>query len=303
AIRLAHSAHRHAGYPCIVVQPSHNDHPSLDHPLLLRLRTPEALLPLCGTVGPADGYGWRRMQLHKWELWRTLSTLGLHIFAIDTDWMFRAADPVPSLLALPFDLYSYYDARPCCMLNTGATFLRSTPVTRALVLRAHNRSFGGWEQAVFSEELFLNREFASLRCCRTGCGRATLRAFPGHALAFVESHRNEAMNHTKQLLRREIEGPDACDNSSAPRYTLPPPNSSHHHFAWNPHASGWNTEIRGSGGGGGEWRGGGSHRYNEYQSKMSVGALAWGSRNRCNCHVFPREERLLCNALDPTFKV
>ena len=54
-------------------------------------------------------------------------------------------------------------------LNVGIMWVRSTNGTRELSRRAENRSWVGWEQQVFNEELNFREELASVRCCHTTC--------------------------------------------------------------------------------------------------------------------------------------
>ena len=186
----AESAHR-TGFSCIVVQPF-DRFEQLWHQYLEVLPVPSPpLLP--GAVWCNDTlrhqYGWRRSQLHRVRLWRVVLEHGFDLLAMDLDHEVADVNPVAflHLLHAPAERYSIFAATPSSQrpapsdvvavwdgpgsryLNVGIMWVRSTVGTRELSRLAENRSWVGWEQQVFNEELNFRAELLAVRCCHTAC--------------------------------------------------------------------------------------------------------------------------------------
>ena len=233
---LARSA-ASVGFPCVVVMPF--DHfPELDGPLISALPVPSPpLLPRmiwCTDPKLRNQYGWRRSQLHRARLWRVVIHLGLDLLAMDLDHMLGPRSPVPWLHSvyapaemfaslpatanaerpMPADVVAVWDGPGSRYLNVGIMWMRSTASTRALTLRAENRSFVGWEQQVFNEELNYGEDSAGVRCCHTRCLKRL-------CLSSNATRRLPAKSEQGTLARTRAEGADRCDDD-APPAAFPP---------------------------------------------------------------------------------
>ena len=171
------------GFPCVLVQPMDAEH-GLPTPVpasLLMLPVPEpALLPRrqwCEVQ--SHRYGHRRAQLFRVRLWRMVLDRGLDLLAVDAVLRFTAS-PLPhvhgfvsSAFGQPVEVLG---AQPgyagwgfSKAFRTTAIWLRSTERTRALLRHVENRTFGGVDQLVLSEELNFGPPFANVSCCHTPC--------------------------------------------------------------------------------------------------------------------------------------
>ena len=152
----------------------------------------------CGAIVRArHQYGWRRSQLYRVRLWRVVVEKGLDLLAMDLDHQLAVMNPVPfftavhappetishnpvsesSRKAAPADVVAVWDGPGSRYLNVGIMWMRSTPATLELARRSENRSWVGWEQQIFNEELNFNKELSGVRCCHTIC----LKKFLSHA--------------------------------------------------------------------------------------------------------------------------
>ena len=195
-------------------------------------------------------YGWRRSQLYRTRLWRTVVELGLDLLAMDLDHQLPSWNLVGFLRALqapaeapkhralttsnasraaPADVVAVWDGRVARYLNVGIMWLRSTPGTIKLTRRSENRSWVGWEQQVFNEELNFNQELVGIRCCHTKCLKHLTRKSNSTASLPQKTAR-------QSLIRRFIEGRVRC--SSAPKHAARPPVGSPEPWvrAWTPNA-------------------------------------------------------------------
>lgn len=183
----AESAHR-IGFSCIVVQPF-DWFEQLKHKFIEVLPVPSPpLLP--GAVWCKDPlrhqYGWRRSQLHRVRLWRVVLEHGFDLLAMDLDHEVATMSPVAFFHLLhapaerhaathsshrpaPSDVVAVWDGPGSRYLNVGIMWVRSTAGTRELSRWAENRSWVGWEQQIFNEELNFRAELAGVRCCHTAC--------------------------------------------------------------------------------------------------------------------------------------
>jgi len=236
---LARTA-RSAGFACLVVQPFEHD-PHLAHsvtstrsvsqPAVLPLPLPEhqPLLPRSmwcsdsfttsakrpdgGNAGVA-WYGWRRSHLYKMHLWAAVLAQGFDLLSVDLDWRFAGPSPLPAIHALragdgsQLDVIAWWDGPAEKLLNIGLVWVRSTPAALRLVQRVGNRTFAGWDQGLFNEELQFRDE--TLTCCHSGDLMGSW---------FNRSRLEHATSKDKGLMRRiRIEGAPTC----APQDRLPP---------------------------------------------------------------------------------
>ena len=205
---LARSA-REVGFLCIVVMPF-DWFDDLRHDLIVAL--PIVSPPLRPRTlwcnGPLQNqYGWRRSQLYRARLWRVILHMRLDLLALDLDHQIGRFNPVPvlrttfapaespafhmhsgpeaSLRPGHADVIAVWDGPAGKYLNVGIMWVRSTESTRTLSLRSENRSFAGWEQEIFNEEVNYNEEFSGVRCCHSMCFKRlftaskVVKALPG----------------------------------------------------------------------------------------------------------------------------
>lgn len=223
------------GFPCVVVQPF-DWFEQLGHDRVASLPVPSPpLLPRtmwCKEL--RHQYGWRRSQLHRVRLWRVVLEHGLDLLAMDLDHMVGAVSPVnwlrsvyappemrshlpktaSSARAMPADVIAVWDGPGYRYLNVGIMWLRSTDGTRELSRRAENRSWAGWEQQVFNEELNFNSELAGVRCCHTACLKHFCRASNA-------SKRLPQKTGAGAKARQKDDGEDRC-RDSLPWAAAPP---------------------------------------------------------------------------------
>ena len=119
------------------------------------------------------------------------------------------------------------------LYNVGLMFVRSTPATIALARRSESRSFGGWEQGIFNEELNFNSD--GVPCCY-----AATRASDCNLIAHLRKidkvhdlgHQRRAADH-----RTRVEGPDQC--SDVQPEAPPPPRRSPYIWARSTNETAW----------------------------------------------------------------
>lgn len=190
-VTQAESAYR-AGFPCVVVQPfDWFDQLQNERLEVLPVPSPRLLPRSVWCKEPLrHQYGWRRSQLYRVRLWRMVLEHGLDLLAMDLDHQVGPINPVAFLHSLhappeslsttassdashraaPADVVAVWDGPGSRYLNVGIMWMRSTAGTRELSRLAENRSWVGWEQQVFNEELnFREGLIASVRCCHTTC--------------------------------------------------------------------------------------------------------------------------------------
>jgi hypothetical protein len=235
-LSLARSAAA-SGFPCVVVQPF-DYFEMLEHELVVALPVPSPpLLPRSVWCGDRlrHKYGWRRSQLHRVRLWRSVLALGLDLLALDLDHM-PVSSPVAALHALwappemkshlkhlapsstmriaPADVVAVWDGPGARYLNVGIMWVRSTDGTRELSRRAENRSWAGWEQQVFNEELNFNEDLVGIRCCHTPCLK--------HWVVTNNASRQlPSKSSSGTAARQRAEGSDRCSDD-APLAAAPP---------------------------------------------------------------------------------
>ena len=237
-LALATSA-ANVGFPCVVVQPF-DWFETLRHQLIRSLPVPSPpLLPRsvwCMSEHQRE-YGWRRSQLHRVRMWRLVLEERLDLLAMDLDHQLGPRSPVDLLLSLhappeshswlpptrtsslpaPADVIAVWDGPGQRYLNVGLMWIRSTAGTRELARRSENRSWVGWEQQVFNEELNFNEDLTGVRCCHTTCLKKL----------------SQVSNATRDLptksssgtsARQKAEGHDRC-HDDAPYAAAPPQKS------------------------------------------------------------------------------
>ena len=246
-IQLAKSA-RGVGFACIVVQPF-DWFADLGHELVVPLPVPSPTLKPRGMwCRPPylTQYGWRRSQLYRTRMWRVVLELNLDLLAVDLDHQLGPFNPLHFLhntLAPaerkakgtaaqqpgPADVVAVWDGPTARYLNVGIMWLRSTPGTVELARRAENRSFSGWEQAVFNEEINFNGDLLNVRCCHTSCLRKLLTTS-------MVAKQLPGKDAKSTLLRGKSEGTDRCSEDQPPAAS--PPRDSPERWA---HGGRWKT--------------------------------------------------------------
>ena len=247
---LAETA-RAVGFPCVVVQPF-DWFEELRHELLVPLPVPSpTLLPrTMWCHAPYNNqYGWRRSQLYRARLWRSVLELQLDLLALDLDHQLGTINPMPFLRAVrappeigsrrfrntshaarqhaPTDVIAVWDGPVARYLNVGIMWMRSTEATRLLTRRAENRTFGGWEQGVFNEEINYNADLLGVRCCHSMCLKRLV----------VESKVVSSLpkkDKKSTATRTKAEGASHCSDDQP--YALYPPMGSIEHWVktWRP---------------------------------------------------------------------
>ena len=240
------------GFPCIVVQPF-DWFDALRDERLVPLEVPSPpLLPRtvwCNEPSMRHQYGWRRSQLYRARLWRVVLERNLDLLAMDLDHQMAVTMPLPLLRsvhappekvshlaippaskrAAPADVVAVWDGPGSRYLNVGIMWVRSTVGTRELARRSENRSFVGWEQQVFNEELNFNPDLVGVRCCHTICLKRITTASGA-------SKRLPAKSDSGTSMRQHSEGRDRCDDN-APSAAAPPAGSTEPWAAfWTPNA-------------------------------------------------------------------
>ena len=176
--------------------------------------------------------GWRRTHLHKVRLWRLIIHAGFDLLSLDAN-LELAWNPVPAIQSMPLqpagpswhvkllevnrvDVLAVHDGPRNKLVNIGLLWVRSTPYTTKLMSRTENRTWAGWDQMIFNEELNFNLDFQSIGCCFSAMlKRATRTQVNGDAVQKTT---------TGAFLRRSIEGADIC-NSNVPIAASAPPHS------------------------------------------------------------------------------
>ena len=242
-LRLAVSAHA-VGFPCLVVQPY--------VPLNLsstsgvrQLSTQVPLLPRPKWCG-VGRYGWRRSHLYRSRMWHTVLSAGYDLLAVDLDWSFADIHEIP--LRPPGSLLTALRAARTPageiasviafvdsiggggekLFNVGLMWVASTTDTTELARRCARRSFAGWEQGLFNEEL--NFGLPAISCCHvtskiSDCNLAAhLRK-----LSKVHDFGHKGVKAAEQRVVQE--GSDQCTETQ-PRAPPAPPTSS---YVWSEH--------------------------------------------------------------------
>lgn len=182
--------------------------------------------------------GWRRSHFYRVLMWRNVLSLGFNLLAVDCDWSFRS-NPMPSIAGMQpaADVIAYWDGPHQKMLNVGLIWMRATPQMVALVTRVQNRTWAGWEQAIFSEELNWGSDASCCHC--TAC----------LALHFAKNFSTHGQQKSVSAVRRRfyLEGSPDCSDTLPPP-ALPPPATSGFGWggtvaakAWRP--IGWNSLV------------------------------------------------------------
>ena len=247
---LAASASQ-VGFPCVVVQPF-AWFEALNDPLVRSLPVPSPpLLPgshWCKGDHQRE-YGWRRSQLHRVRMWRMVLEAKLDLLAMDLDHELGSSNPMEFIRALyappeshswlplvstsgraaPADVVAVWDGPGQRYLNVGIMWVRSTAGTRELARRAENRSWVGWEQQIFNEELNFNADLSGVRCCHTTCLKKLTR--PSNV-----SKELPTKSATGTVSREKAEGKDQCRDEEW--NAAPPPQQSMEPWAktWTPNA-------------------------------------------------------------------
>jgi hypothetical protein len=243
-LSLAESAHL-IGFHCIVVQP-YTFFPALRSHYVRALSIPEQpLLPRTHWCG-SQRYGWRRSHLYRTRMWHAVLRRGIDLLAVDLDWSFvdlhgvllNFEMPLPFLRAARTvagdepDVIALHDGRRKGLFNVGLMYVRASVTATRMSAHCENRSFGGWEQGVFNEELNfgIGRE---LKCChappQSQCDLTTF-ARPNnwiHNLGHEPAHARK---------RRSIDGEDACA-PLLPSATPPPRDSRYQWIAVEPNST------------------------------------------------------------------
>jgi hypothetical protein len=247
---LARSA-KAVGFPCVVVQAFDWFDALLNESYAVLPVPSPPLLPrqMWCNSSMRHQYGWRRSQLYRVRLWRVVVEKGLDLLAMDLDHQLAVMNPVPfftavhappetishnpvsesSRKAAPADVVAVWDGPGSRYLNVGIMWMRSTPATLELARRSENRSWVGWEQQIFNEELNFNKELSGVRCCHTIC----LKKFLSHASNASAKLPKKSGSGTGQ--REQVEGTDRCNND-APGPAAYPPHGSAEAWAnsWTP---------------------------------------------------------------------
>lgn len=230
-----------AGFPCLVVQP-YEQFDALNEQHVLPLPLPaHPLLPRpmwctwnwTGATSPSGGhvavgwYGWRRSHLHRVRMFVAVLSSGHSLLAVDLDWRFAGPSPLPAIYALkapnggPLDVFSWWDGSNEKMYNVGLLWVRASPEALSMVQRVLNRTFSGWEQALFNEELQWR---SALSCCHS---RELMWNMFNQSR---RDHRAKAnVNYTRW--RIHVEGQPRCAEEGTLPPAEPPPNGSA--YVWN----------------------------------------------------------------------
>ena len=247
---LARTA-RGAGFGCLVVQ-AYDNFPELRDRDVLPLPLPkrQPLLPrsiwctsnFTGATRPDGGragvgwYGWRRSHLYRTHMWAAVLASGFDLLAVDLDWRFSGPSPVPAIHEMraedgrPLDVLAWWDGDKEKMLNVGLMWIRASPAALSLARRVRNRTFAGWEQGIFNEELqFRDESSTALTCCHS---RVLMWSW------FNQSKKDHFLGKAGGLKRRlQLEGAPACAARGALPPAEAPPNASL--FRWNAPDESW----------------------------------------------------------------
>ena len=193
ALTALSSSVAQAGFPCTVVQPTGPVRPPPTFGTegrggvreRLFLLSTLALEPWNTQCGSAEQNARRDAELHRARLWRTVLDQHLNLLAIDVAHSL-ASNPLPHIRSLDTSERRHGTGR---FFRFGATlpdivgtadgwelrhdllWVRSTAATRALAVRAENRTWGSSLHSVWNEELSYNQKFGNVSCCHTPCVR------------------------------------------------------------------------------------------------------------------------------------
>mmetsp|Transcript_21808 Transcript_21808/g.44075 ORF Transcript_21808/g.44075 Transcript_21808/m.44075 type:complete len:155 (-) Transcript_21808:84-548(-) len=112
-------------------------------------------------------------------------------------------------------------------------WIRSTPKTLELARRSENRSFAGWEQEIFNEELNFNADLQEVRCCHAMClKRLTATSAVAGSLPGKDGR--------GMAIRTKVEGEKRCSEDQP--FAMKPPRGSREH--WVKRWTGYNESLR-----------------------------------------------------------
>eukprot|EP00408_Alexandrium_pacificum_P017157 CAMPEP_0171198182 /NCGR_PEP_ID=MMETSP0790-20130122/22798_1 /TAXON_ID=2925 /ORGANISM="Alexandrium catenella, Strain OF101" /LENGTH=410 /DNA_ID=CAMNT_0011663453 /DNA_START=64 /DNA_END=1293 /DNA_ORIENTATION=- len=215
-VRLAKTAASVGRFPCLVIY-AQEDWPELCDERVFAVRLRHELLPtpeFCR--GPWSRlWGWRRTQFYKTFALRSLLHRGYDVLMLDADHWFRS-DPWPCMQraagAGGFETLATRSTGDMHYVNFGLAWIRRTAATLLMSERLHNRTFGGWDQFLWNQEM----EGLSLACCSS----KELASFLGNDKAL---HSTKAAPMASHELR--------CATLRAP--TLGMPEKANKTFVWD----------------------------------------------------------------------
>ena len=147
-------------------------------PGALMLASPDApLLPRARWCNNSQ-YDFRRTQLSRQRAWRLLLSHGLDILGVDPSTRLLR-NPLPVITAQrtakgpPPDVLGKAPGWFLKEYVLSGIWIRSTVTTRALLERVEARTWGAWDQLIFSEELNWGAGRGAA-CCHTNCLSATM---------------------------------------------------------------------------------------------------------------------------------
>ena len=242
---LARSAFE-VGFPCIVVMPfeaiSIAELNHADSALLFVLPVPDPpLLPRQRWYNYSSHHDYihRRRQLYRIRLWRMLAATGHDVLGLDPNRRLLKS-PIPALGAFrtrndaqygagaPPDIVGGTPGWYLKQYNLHTMYIRSTLHTRRMLAQAEARTFGCWDELVFSEELSWGDGSTpqTLPCCHSACLSTHFTAQPIVPAAGVPSQQQRSCAADDAML------PLAAGPPAAGRHNWPKKGSK----AWKPSA-------------------------------------------------------------------
>ena len=194
ALTALSSSVAQAGFPCIVVQPTGpvRPPPTFGTEARIFLLSTLALEPWNTQCGSAEQNARREAELHRARLWRIVLDQHLNLLAVDVAHSLQS-NPLPHIRSLDTSeqrrdtsgqrrdaghFFRFGAILPDVVgtasgweLRHDLLWVRSTAATRALAVRAENRTWGSSLHSVWNEELSYNQEFRNVSCCHTPCVR------------------------------------------------------------------------------------------------------------------------------------
>jgi len=258
-LKLAASAQRF-GFGCVVTLPFDATHAvrlAKEHAMLHALPAPDPPLLPRPQFCNSPLYGWRRTHLQKMRLWRHIVVdAKLDLLSVDANYQ-MTFNPIPTIhatvhmmppqLSIPakskkivnstltglvdsthhgrVDVTGVHDGPRNKMINIGLLWIRSTPHTRMLVLRTENRTWAGWDQYIFTDELNFNPAFDTIGCCVSILLKRAMRP---------QSNGDAAEKSDRGALhRRQVEGLDTCSSRIPLAAPALPTSRFFRHDRWN----------------------------------------------------------------------